>query len=308
MSKKNWSNILGVLARTALAFVFGFAQTAWAGQSRNVKDKPGSNAAAKSQRAPRNPSTSGGKAQPAEEETAIAGESSPQESPHRDGHHEGIAVHGHWTIEVHNIDGSLARHVEFENSLDPGFMFPSNPPSPEPGGAAYLSGVLSGLWAAPGETNSANPNVRSPVWFIILAGASGLNTNYTGNNSPCVLGSGGASASNQLFAGCGIIQNTAGNPCLPSPGFSCNLSVVPLGTAPNLTGLQLTGSIVALNNGQINTVATLIGGVFCLSYPSSCPNGNIGTASFTSSTNFQGAPISVLAGQTVAVTVNISFS
>jgi hypothetical protein len=30
MSKKNWSNILSVLARTALTFVFFFGRTAWA--------------------------------------------------------------------------------------------------------------------------------------------------------------------------------------------------------------------------------------------------------------------------------------
>ncbi len=30
---------------------------------------------------------------------------------------EGIKVHGHWTIEIRNPDGSLASHSEFENSL-----------------------------------------------------------------------------------------------------------------------------------------------------------------------------------------------
>jgi hypothetical protein len=33
------------------------------------------------------------------------------------GAHEGIGIHGHWTIEVRNPDGTLARHVEFENGL-----------------------------------------------------------------------------------------------------------------------------------------------------------------------------------------------
>jgi len=61
MSKKNWSNILSALARTALAFVFVFGQTAWAMQGPNVKDKPTSNAAAKSQQTPPNLSTPGSK-------------------------------------------------------------------------------------------------------------------------------------------------------------------------------------------------------------------------------------------------------
>ncbi len=30
---------------------------------------------------------------------------------------EGIQIHGQWTIEIRNRDGSVARHLEFENSL-----------------------------------------------------------------------------------------------------------------------------------------------------------------------------------------------
>jgi hypothetical protein len=33
------------------------------------------------------------------------------------GQSDGIKVHGHWTIEVRNPDGTLAKHSEFENSL-----------------------------------------------------------------------------------------------------------------------------------------------------------------------------------------------
>jgi hypothetical protein len=41
-------------------------------------------------------------------------------SPEREsngGQKEGIKVHGHWTIEVRNPDGTLAKRQEFENSL-----------------------------------------------------------------------------------------------------------------------------------------------------------------------------------------------
>jgi hypothetical protein len=31
--------------------------------------------------------------------------------------HEGLKVHGHWTIDVRNPDGTLASHHEFENAL-----------------------------------------------------------------------------------------------------------------------------------------------------------------------------------------------
>jgi hypothetical protein len=40
-----------------------------------------------------------------------------EESAHHGGPHEGIQVHGHWTIEVHNPDGTLVTHTEFENAL-----------------------------------------------------------------------------------------------------------------------------------------------------------------------------------------------
>jgi hypothetical protein len=48
--------------------------------------------------------------------TLAAAQESKPEAP--GGPHEGIKVHGHWTIEVHNPDGTLANHREFENSLD----------------------------------------------------------------------------------------------------------------------------------------------------------------------------------------------
>jgi hypothetical protein len=44
----------------------------------------------------------------------------------------GVTVHGHWTIDVRNKDGSLASHTEFENALDPD------------GGAPLLTGFLNG--------------------------------------------------------------------------------------------------------------------------------------------------------------------
>jgi hypothetical protein len=48
------------------------------------------------------------------------------------GNREGIKIYGQWTIEVRNRDGSVAKHVEFENALDPSY------------GAYLLAGLLSG--------------------------------------------------------------------------------------------------------------------------------------------------------------------
>jgi hypothetical protein len=62
------------------------------------------------------------------------------------GAHEGITVHGHWTIEVRNPDGKLVSHTEFENAL-------------APNGAALLAGLLTGT-ATPGS------------WWVYLASDS----------------------------------------------------------------------------------------------------------------------------------------
>jgi hypothetical protein len=304
MSKENWSNILSLLARTGLAFVFAFGQTAWAGQGQNVKEKPGSSAGPKSQQAPSNFSTStGGKAQLEETGPAVAEASSEQEGSQHRGQHEAIKVHGHWSIEVHNPDGSLVRHVEFENSLDPGFTVPGQngqAPTAVPGGAAYLSALLAGQWAAPGLSYGPFNGVAN--WFILLLGPGGLNQPPSSTAAPC------NNSGFPISTSCTIYQNV--QPCgVVGPGTSCNLSVLPLGSAPNFTGLQLTGSVVATQNGQVSGVATLLVGVSCLPGAPSCsvPDSRNMT-SFTSSSNFPGAPISVVANQTLAVTVNITFS
>ena len=308
MSKKHWSNILSVLARTALAFVFVFGQTAWAGQNQNVSDKPTSNAVVKPPQTPPNPFSTGSKAQPqaAGERTSTAQNSSAEGRSERGGQHEGITVHGHWSIEVHNPDGSLVRHVEFENSLDPGATIPNpiagQPPFVVPGGASFLSAVLAGQWSQPDV--SAVASQVPPFWAIYLLGGVGLSNIFNTSNSPCVFNS------TPPEGVCSIQQVIPPNSCTTnSPGFSCNLSVSALGTAPAFTGIQLSGSVIAQQNGQISTVLTAIQSVVCLgATPSNCLGNAGASASFTSSTNFPGAPISVIAGQTVAVTVNISFS
>jgi hypothetical protein len=38
-------------------------------------------------------------------------------SSHGGGQKEGIKVHGHWTIDVRNPDGTLVKHIDFENGL-----------------------------------------------------------------------------------------------------------------------------------------------------------------------------------------------
>ena len=68
---------------------------------------------------------------------------------------EGVQVHGHWTIDVRNPDGSLVNHQEFENSLD------------ETGGNITLARVLSG-------------NMTAGQWRIWLQGSPSAFRNENG--------------------------------------------------------------------------------------------------------------------------------
>lgn len=62
--------------------------------------------------------------------------------------HEGIKVHGHWTIVVRNADGSVASRNEFENALTSG-------------GAQALVSLLT------------QAQSTAPVWSIAISGNTG---------------------------------------------------------------------------------------------------------------------------------------
>ena len=272
MNNKNWSSILSVLARTALAFVFVFGQTAWAMQGQNAKDKPTSNAMAKSEQTPPKPSTGGSKAKPAEEETAAPENSSAEENSHRGGQHEGIKVHGHWTIEVRNRDGSLANRREFENSLAP----------VDAGGLAV---ILSRQFSVGG-------------WWVAFVDHASPTADL------CK-----AAFSNGAGGQCLIAENT------PTLGYadSLNLTVSASGqTATTIAPiiLNLSGSVNVPTAGTIDYVASFFQTCPATVAPSACltsgsPN-SLNNVVFT--TAGLGAPVSVAAGQTVAVTVVITFS
>jgi hypothetical protein len=233
-------------------------------------------------------------AQPAKTASPPAKQSSVVAKTPSGGVHTGITVHGWWKIDVRNPDGKLVRHVEFENSLDPGYNYGANP---NPGGAAYLNAVLDGQATPP------------TLWTIILTGPGGLNNAFSNSpnfvDAPCVYG---ATTVNLPLCEIAEPKGTNGSGCYVSGGTSCNLSLTPQGTAPNYTGLVISGTINAnppASNGvgQIATVATLLQA--CGSSIDNCTQNS--SYSFTSSTNFPGAPITVSTGQTITATVAITF-
>jgi hypothetical protein len=132
---------------------------------------------------------------------------------------EGIKVHGHWTIDVRNPDGTLVRHSEFENALS---VY----------GAATLSGYL---------TRSNTPD----FWKISLvsSGTSPWNTQgglITEPNDP-------------FFP---LAPNVSKNLSLCLGGNPCTVAGVPQQSGPPEGTFLLGGNIPAQQNGTIDMVIT----------------------------------------------------
>jgi len=286
MSKNEWKTLVGSVGRILLAYALLFSQSLWAGQNQQAKDKTGSPEKAASQQAveKQSPSATTPKTQPQQgqaetTQTAVAEE-------HRSGRgtHEGIKVHGHWTIEVRNPDGTRVSRVEFENALTTG-------------GATSLTGLLLGSEVQGG--------------FIIF-----LSTNTPTTTGPCSPGSGGSTVC-VLFAS--LINPTPATFADATNGCPGGANCFPLTIAPNaaVTGISLTGSAMAGSNGQITDVS--VGNLTCGPYPttatspinvtspSTCAAGTVANAYGLTHATLS-SPVQVLAGQTIAVTVNISFS
>lgn len=270
MNKKHWSNILSLLARTWLAFLFVSGQSAWAGQNQSNTEKPFARDDAKTKQATSNQATASVKT---EKEVATKENSSAEENSQRSGGaNEGIKVHGHWTIEVRNLDGALVSHHEFENSLQGG----------PGGGAILLSSVLS-------RQNTVG------AWVIFLS------ANLDGDS--IIIDEAGTNSASQHASMC------AGN--LTTFSCSANLTV----TASADGSFTLAGSAVVPPTTFTAVTAVRTAAGVCLSNtsPLACPpmfgsNGYGVTNRNLDGLNGNPVPVPVSPGQTVAVTVKISFS
>jgi hypothetical protein len=221
---------------------------------------------------------------PATPVTRSAGEEAASNEPKKHGG-EGITVHGHWTIEAHNPDGTLASHVEFENSLS------------TPGGGDMMLALL-----LTGEASAAD-------WAIVALGGGAPAICSTNALANCDLVS-------SLTGPYGSIACGGSNACTPG----LNLTYVPA-TPPTSAGLQLQGNFTVVENGTIASVLTNF--AVCTSgsasyvtvSPAACvaSNGSNPPAGTTivieqfTGTNLP-TPMNYTAGQIVSLTVNISFS
>jgi len=192
-----------------------------------------------------------------------------------DGPHEGIKVHGHWTIEVRNPDGKLVTHREFENSLVPGGLSP---------GALTLATAL-------GRASTVG------LWWVF---AEQLNV----PGGPCLI-------PNNLPASCALAESVD---TFSGSNFFHNLTLsAPFNSSdPNYLKLILNGTFTVQNAAQIDHVFTRVGACAPTVASASCTNdpfngyNSLGSTDFTSTTVSPSIPVSV--GQNVQVTVVFSFS
>jgi len=226
--------------------------------------------------------------------------------PATKGQSEGIRVHGHWVIEVKNPDGSLAKRVEFENSL----VTSTNYPGASLTGSQALVGVLSGV-AALSASQAAALGFSSP-WVVDLESVN------SGNVSPCP----GSTA----FLKYALIGGLPGSSSTASCGSFAvitpqNISAIVTQSGTNYATSSLPSQLVLSGTtpsaevtqaGTIDTVTTLMliaqpgNGAYDF-FPitlASLPAQGSGTCG---GANQPPCAVSVGAGQSITATVTISF-
>ena len=215
---------------------------------------------------------------PAAQENEAA-DSSIQSKPTDEGGKEGIKVHGHWTIDVKNPDGTLAQHHEFENSF-------------QPGGSIAIIQLITGI-AIPGDMGIG---VTSP----------------TGQTPPC-----GPSQQSICLMVRSLKDEPGTSFCVSLAVCSVNLTSATSFTALPYT-LTYAGSFQASQAGSITGVQSFLGscvqsptGLETVS-PATCTAGNLSnTQSSTSYAIFSSTTINAVAvtvGQIVQVSVAFTFS
>jgi hypothetical protein len=256
MNGTDRSSLLALALRAVVASALAFSPAAWPAQNQPAKAKPTPASSAKEK-------SSGG------------------------GEREGIKVHGHWTIEVRNPDGTLVTRREFENSLVPN--------GSSGGGSGLLIAIL-------------DRQVIPGLWHVTFGGDSlfGLGA------GPCSV--------NGASADCWITEPAAqNNPLLLTSAYqetvqntSYNLAVStqPISSGNNLA-LVLMGSMAVPNAFTVVAVGTALGMCDQKTTPLLCaapPAGTAQAGGFLTSALLPSGGIPVQAGQIVTVTVVLTFS
>jgi len=192
-----------------------------------------------------------------------------------DGMNTGIQVHGHWTIDVLDADGTLASHTEFENELDNR-------------GKPLLQSLLSGI--------SGNVTAqKTGTWAIQVSSGSTIKP-FEDNQGPATYAN--------------IIDANATNVSSSYPNYFYNLTVSCMGE-PNYE-LVLQGYATAKYDGSIRFVLTSPHTCDANedSTASACTSwytGPVLTQTEIEDTEGNPTPVEVKADQIISVKVAISF-
>jgi hypothetical protein len=210
---------------------------------------------------------------------------------------EGIQIHGQWTIEVHNRDGSVAKHVEFENALDAN------------SGVFLLAGLLSGnLTPGPWQIQvygDVSPCMNASSCFLVPPAA--INMFYPSCSASPVAAS---SPSAQPFCYATLTYSLTGT---NTEGVYSVFTLSGQAYVDTATSINYLSSFQNPCGGTSTTVAALS------TSPSAClANSSFNPYAFTEysfgSVGSCGGsaqplcPVPVQAGQTVFATVQFSFS
>jgi hypothetical protein len=274
MSKQHWKQVVKAAARISLACALVSVPGASA-QDSTAQGRPKPVAAQPSdkQAAP----AANAKARIQEPQTETAQGIGAEMQSRAGSTQEGIKVHGHWTIEVRNPDGSVVTHREFENSLSAA------------GGGSILTNLLA-------HQSSAGA-LGIGVGFATGSGGSCVAPPFSGPGL-CFMFEPGPTLS--------ALQFTFAAP----PGYftACNQNfgcVQTASVASSGGSITISGTLVAATAGSVNLVTTME--IYCpnSTSPSSCLTSGITGNELTRAII---APVAVAAGQTIAATVTISFS
>jgi len=219
--------------------------------------------------------------------------SSAAEKPPAKGQHEGIKVHGHWIIEVKNPDGSVDRHVEFENAL-----CITNSNLNGYGGDALLTLLLTGFAPAGG-------------WEVQLGNAP----IPTGANPGPACGASGVPGLLFVLEQSNDGSSSANGSCLATPN-SCFPTLNPPAVNPNFYNSFTLSGQFTVPQGAASTQITTVGTVLRTCGANDTPANCLGSTN-TSVVQFTGAyltgvaplppPVPITAAQSVSVNVQFSF-
>lgn len=193
---------------------------------------------------------------------------------------EAIKVHGHWTIDVRDSDGTLVTHRDFENGLT--------------------------LQGKNGLVRLLGRQITNGAWHVGLANSSG--------NHPCE--SPADSVGNPASpTPCQILEPDFWGPAVVNSPYFFKTLILSL---PDSGGLVLSGTATAARNGTIDLVNTRIYNCPPNNGPQACAATNtIGRFEFTEKQLAQpvngscpepACAVNVVKGQIIQVTVTISFS